>query len=234
MDRALEHQLAEVTAAASFYSALFLTFVFVAVGYIAIVIDRARAGSPGRDDTQAGLKLVVFGLAMAALSLVVLGVVRLLSTILGGFHDFVHSVRINVPAMIVGAGVLAGLATLVLPRTNHASHRQVERFATGLLTLQYGIAAIVMVYFLLTDVFLAGSWAEISDEAAHTVIYVVVAGAALLRFGSASGWSAPTPRPLPPPPLPEPQQAVPQPTASSGTAPLYAPPPEGGNPYAPR
>lgn len=234
MDRLLEHKLAEVAAEATFYWGLILTLMFVGIGYVAIFIDRMRAASPNRDDGQVGLKLVVYGLAMTGLALVALGVVRLLSTILGGFHDFVHAVRINVPAIIVGAGVLVGLVKMVLPRTNYLTFRQVERYATGLLALEYGIASIVIVYFLLTDIFLAGSWSEISDEAARAVVYVVIAGAALMRFGSASGWSMPV-RPMPPPPPPAQSEPVPQPVpTTTTTAPLYAPPPSEGNPYAPR
>src|SRR5687768_17057816 len=62
-----------------------LALIFVLVGYFAIAIERRREGSTSRDDTQVGIKLVLWALmVLAALSLAE-AVQHLLWYVLGGF-----------------------------------------------------------------------------------------------------------------------------------------------------
>jgi len=49
--------------------AMALPVMYVGGGYFILTLDRQRANSISKDDTQAGLKLVLFGLMIAGVTL---------------------------------------------------------------------------------------------------------------------------------------------------------------------
>jgi hypothetical protein len=62
-----------------------VAIAFVLLGYLVITIDRTRVTSPSRDDTQVGLKLVLYGLVIAGALMVAHGVAMFVGFALGGF-----------------------------------------------------------------------------------------------------------------------------------------------------
>ena len=203
-----------------------LAVAYVFGGYLAITIDRGRATSPSKDDTQVGLKLVLMGLALAGLAMAVVNVETLIAMMLGGFHEFVAVLKGSVTGIVVGASVAVGIVFGLLPKTNFSTARQPERFALGLLALQYGLMAIVTVYGTLSGILFSASWADTSGSLAGTVVYGAVAFLAIMRFGARSGWVIPPPAPRAMPPMgPPPGGGYPPPQGGG-----YPPPQGGGYP----
>jgi hypothetical protein len=212
-----------------------MVHLYVLGGYLAILIDRGRPDSPNRDDRQVGLKLVLIGLLLFGLVSAINGVERIVSMMLGGFHDFVPVIKTSIVAVLVGGGVAAVIGFVVLPRTNLATARQPERFALGLLSVVYGVVAIFGVSATLNDLLQSAAWAETSSSLALAAISGAVAFIAITRFGARSGWTTP---PVAMPPM---QQQPPPGLGGGGYPPPQAPqgggyygPPPGGNPYQPR
>src|ERR1044071_6850792 len=111
--------------------------IFVGAGYFFISLDRQRANSVTKDDTQVGLKLVLYGLVLAGISIAAGGVTSLLSFIFGGFKGGSIPVRQALPPIVVGALVVLVVAKALLPRTNAATQKQPERYLLGALGIQY-------------------------------------------------------------------------------------------------
>ena len=173
-----------------------IAFVFAA--YFVITIDRGRATSPHKDDTQVGIKLVLFGFLLAGLQIAVGGADQLLSYVFGGFKGGSLPVRAAMPSILVGGVVIAVVAKLLLPRTNAETFRQAERYMLGVVALQYGVIAILGLSGIVTGVFMEAKWAYLSGSVATTLVSGAVGFLALSRFGAASGWVQPAPPPAPP------------------------------------
>src|SRR5688572_9461965 len=82
-----------------------LVGVFLVLGYFAVLIDRRRDGSPSRDDTQVGIKLVLYGVAIVAVLMVVGGLQALFEYVLGGFKPIETLKRAG--ASLVAGGFVA-------------------------------------------------------------------------------------------------------------------------------
>ncbi|MDX2092620.1 MAG: hypothetical protein SFX73_32445 [Kofleriaceae bacterium] len=210
-----------------------LPVVFVGVGYLYLSLDRQRANSPSKDDTQAGLKLVLWGLILAGVSIAAGGVQQLLAYIFGGFKGGSLPVRQALPTIIVGGVVVAGVVKAMLPRTNNDKERQVERYALGLLGVAFGVQAIVALNGLLGGLFMSAPWAYTSGSLASLAVTGAITVLALTRFGAASGWTQAPPA-APPMQFP-PQQGGGFPPQQGGG---YPPPgggypPQGGGGYGP-
>ena len=200
--------------------------VFVAAGYFFIALDRQRATSVNKDDTQVGLKLVLCGLLLGAIWLTYDGVLQLVSYILGGFKGGVMPVRVALPTILVGGGAAAGILFALMPRTNAQQFPQATRFLLGLVALIYGIFTITGVNGVVTGVFLSSGWSQISSSLSLTVVSGAFALFALRQFGALSGWVTPPPRaPAAPPPSYPPQGGYPPPGGGY--------PPQGGSGYGP-
>ncbi len=219
--------------------------VFVGAGYFFISLDRQRATSTSKDDTQVGLKLVLYGLVLAGISIAAGGVTTLLSFIFGGFKGGSLPIRQALPTIIVGALVVVLIAKAMLPRTNAATQKQPERFLLGALGIQYGVLAIIAVNGLLSGLFLEAPWAYTSSNLASVAVSGAIAFLAISRFGSLAGWTTPPPaQPMYPPQgggyppqggYPPPQGGYPPPQGGG-----YPPqggggfPPQGGGGYPPQ
>nr|HEX4314130.1 hypothetical protein [Kofleriaceae bacterium] len=226
----MERMLDQLALAGPMVLGLAIAVAFVIGGYLVITIDRGRSNSPSKDDTQAGLKLVLIALALAGVSMAVVNVESVVAMMLGGFHEFVAVVKSSIVGIVVGGGVAVGIVFGLLPKTNIATSRQPERFALGVLALQYGLMTIFAVYMALSAIVFSASWAETSGSLAGTVIYGAVGLIAIMRFGATSGWVVPPPRPPMQPPM-----APMQPPPGAGYPPPGGgyPPPQGGG-YPPQ
>jgi len=206
--------------------------VFVGAGYFFISLDRQRATSASKDDTQVGLKLVLYGLILAGVSIAASGVTTLLSFIFGGFKGGSLAIRMALPSIIVGALVVLIVAKAMLPRTNAATQKQPERFLLGALGIQYGVFAILAVNGLLSGLFLEQPWGYTSGNLAAVAVSGAIAFLAISRFGALAGWTAPPP---PAAPMYPPPQGGGYPPQGGGYPPQGGgyPPPQGGG-YPPQ
>jgi len=178
---------------------------FIAFSYFLLTLDRGRTNSPSKDDTQAGIKVVLFALVIAGVAMTAAGLTEFLSFALGGFKGGSGPVKHALPTILVGALTVVVAAKAFLPRTNNSTHRQVERYALGLLGFAYAMMAIVALDGVLVDLFNDQPWAVTSSSLSGLVVGIVVAGFSIPRFGSLSGWTAP----VAPPPPQMPQQGYP-------------------------
>ena len=167
--------------------------VFVGAGYFFLSLDRHRANSASKDDTQVGLKLVLYGLVLAGISIAAGGLTTLLAYIFGGFKGGSLPIRQALPTILVGGLVVVVIAKALLPRTNAATQKQPERYLLGALGIQYGVFAIIGVNGLLSGLFLEAPWAYTSANLASVAVSGAIAFLAITRFGALAGWTMPPP-----------------------------------------
>ena len=197
-------------------------FIFVGVAYFIITLDRQRANSLSKDDTQVGLKLVLFGLILAGISLAAQGVIGFLAFVFSGAKGGSGPIRAAFPPILVGLAVVFAVGKVLLPRTNASTQKQPERFLLGALGLQYGVFAILGISGVLNGIFLEYPWMMTSGSLATTIVSAAIGFLAINRFGATSGWSMPAP----PTPMQYPPQAGPPPGGGY--------PPQGGGGYPPQ
>ena len=171
--------------------ALALPVLYLAAGYFIITLDRQRANSPSKDDTQVGIKLVLFALLLAGVTLAAGGIQQFLAFALGGFKGGGALIKQVLPPIIVGGGAAAAVALALLPRTNQATYRQAERYALGLLGAFYGVQMIQSLNQVLLGVFNSAPWAMTASPLASFLVGALIAFAAIFRLGTHSGWTAP-------------------------------------------
>ena len=216
-----------MTAAPAVLAAVGAT-LFVAFGYLLLTIDRTRASSISKDDTQAGIKLVLHALIIAGVTIGTLGLFTLLSYVLGGFKGGSAPIKASLPSIIVGIVVVFFVAKVLLGRTNNSTQPQVERYALGYLGLQFGIAALFALDLLLAGLFNDAPWQDNSMALAGVIISAAGAGFTVPRFGALSGWTVPVRPVAPPPPQFPPQGGYGGPPPGG-----YGGPPQGGG-YPPQ
>ena len=170
---------------------------FVAFAYFVLTLDRTRATSASKDDTQAGIKVVLWGLILAGVGLAAGGLETLLGYMLAGFKGGSGPIKVAIPPILVGALVVLIVTKALLSRTNGSSQHQAERYALGALAMQYGIFGILALDGVLTGLFNDAAWASNAGNLATLVVSAAVAGFSISRFGGLSGWTAPAPAPPP-------------------------------------
>jgi len=171
---------------------------FVVGSYLVVTIDRGRANSPSKDDTQVGLKIVLYALALAGIGMAAIAVIDLLSFMLGGFKGGSIPIRHAIAPIVVGGGVAFAMGKLLLPRTNTATARQIERFALGALATQYGVIAMIGATGVINGLALDMGWQTTANGLATLAVSGALAFLSISRLGAASSWSMPTPRPAAP------------------------------------
>ncbi len=177
-----------------------IAVIFVGASYFIITLDRQRANSPSKDDTQVGIKLVLWGLIIAGLGLAAMGVEQFLAFALGGFKGGSMGIRVAIPPILVGAGTVLVAGKVLLPKTNNATMKQPERYALGLIGFTYGIQALFGINQVLTGVFTEASWGATSHGLATTLVTGAIGFLAIIMLGAKSGWTGPAPRMMPGPP----------------------------------
>lgn len=186
--------------------------LFVAAAYLIITLDRGRENSPSKDDTQVGIKLVLWGLTIAGIGLASGGLTGFLAHALGGFKGGGGPIKIAMPSIIVGAVTALVMLKVLLPKTNNGTARQPERYALGYLSIMYGALALGALNQVLTGLFASAPWAMTSSAVASLLVSGGIGFLSLLILGARSGWAGP---------------AVPQ-------MPMQQPPQQGGGGYPPQ
>ena len=204
----------------SSYFGVGVGLVFVAAAYFVATIDRTRASALSKDDTQLGIKLVLFGLMLSGIVVASMGTTDLLAFVLGGFKGGSGPVRHAMPSIAVGALSALLVAKLFLPRTNAATERQAERYFLGALGLLFGVMTIVDLQGVANNLATSHPWADTSGALASTVVAGAIAIYGVTRFGARSGWTMPVA--APPPQYPPQQQGGGYPPQGGGY------PPQGG------
>lgn len=214
--------------------ALALAVGFIVFAYLVVTLDRRRENSPSKDDTQVGIKLVLYGLTLAGVTIAASGVQELLAYVLGGFKNGAQPIKAAIPPIIVGGGAAFAIITMLLPRTNSKTHAQAERYAVGMLAAVYGAAAIGSASGFLTGLFNSFPWQMTSGSLASLLVAGGIGFLAINRLGQLSSWSAPV-RPAPPmmPPGYPPQQGGGYPPQGGGYPPQGGYPQQGGG-YPPQ
>ncbi len=167
--------------------------LFIGASYFIITLDRTRANSPSKDDTQVGIKLVIWAFIIAGLGLAAAGIDSILSFVLGGFKGGSLMLRAALGPVVVGAGVVVLFGIVFLGKTNNATQKQPERYALGTIGFVYGIQALFELTQVISGVFVSASWAEISGGLAGGVVHGAIGFLAILMLGARSGWTGPAP-----------------------------------------
>jgi hypothetical protein len=232
--------------------ALALAVGFVVFAYLVVTLDRKRDNSPSKDDTQVGIKLVLYGLTLAGIMVAAGGLNGLLSYVLGGFKGGAGPIKGAIPPILVGGGTAFAMMMMMLPRTNVKTAPQAERYAVGVLASVFGAMAIGAASAFLTGLFNSFPWQMTSGSLSSLIVDGGIGFVALGRLGGLSGWSTPVrpAAPMSPPGYPPqqgggypPQQGGGYPPQGGGYPPQqgggYPPqgggyPPQGGGGYPPR
>lgn len=165
-----------------------LAVLFVVLAYFAIQLDRRREGSTSRDDTQVGIKVVVFALMITAALTAAHAAQSLLAFVLGGFKGGWKSMRDPFASVVAFGGPAVAIYLLFLPRTNALERPAVERMAVGAVAAIAGGAALVGLDAFLRFLFAGADWVLISSGLAAVGVWGGVAVLAILRLGMLSGW----------------------------------------------
>jgi len=198
---------------------------FVGASYFIITLDRQRDTSPSKDDTQVGIKLVLWGFTIAGLGMAAIAVDQLLSFALGGFKGGSMGIRRVLAPMLVGGATMLIMRLVLLPKTNNATMKQVERYALGFVALLYGIQALFWLTMVFNNIFAAESfsWNAISGALASVLVSGAIGFLAIIMLGAKSGWTGPIP----------PQRMQPPGGGQQGYPPQAGYPPQGGG-YPPQ
>src|SRR4051794_39442808 len=121
--------------------------VAIAIGYaflalVVITLDRFRPASTNKDDTQVELKILLYALGLIGLFAAADGVTGLIASIVGGFKGGGAAIKAVLAPIVVGGGVVAGIALAFLPRTNASTSRTAEALALLTVGLYFGGSAI--------------------------------------------------------------------------------------------
>jgi hypothetical protein len=206
-------------------SAGFVVGIAVAVGYaffalIVITLDRFRAGSASKDDTQVELKIVLFGLALMGLFIAADGFTGLVGAITSGFKGGGDTIKLALAPIVVGGGAFVAIVFALVPRTNAQTARAAEALALLSVGLYFGCSAIGSAYLFVANLVMSGPWTGGSGALATVIVHGAIGLVGLTRLGALSGWVAPV-RPQTPP-----RQYPPQ----GGYPPGGGYPPQGGYP----
>ncbi len=206
-------------------------FLYIGASYFIITLDRTRANSPSKDDTQVGIKLVIWAFVIAGLGEAAAGIDSILSFVLGGFRGGSLMLRAALGPVVVGAGVVVVFGIVFLGKTNNATQKQPERYALGMIGFLGFSIALLQLTMVIRGVFVSASWNDISGGISGGIVFGGIGFMAILMLGSRSGWSGPAP-----PRMPMPGQAPPgYPPQGGGYPPQQGGgyPPQGGG-YPPQ
>ncbi|MGE5187185.1 MAG: hypothetical protein ACM31C_34285 [Acidobacteriota bacterium] len=203
------------------------------LSYLLLTWDRTRANSPSKDDTQAGLKLVLYGLMFVSLMIAVGGVGGVISVVFSGFKGGASQIKPVVAPIVVGGLGLVVFGKVFMSRTNDATAHQPQRYFLGAVTVIYGGIALLALVGLFNGLIMEAPWEHNSGLFATAVVSGAVTVLALVKFGTLSGWTTPV-RPVAPPPMQNPQQSQGYPPQGGGYPPQGGGyPPQGGG-YPPQ
>jgi hypothetical protein len=205
-----------------------IAYAFLAL--IIITLDRFRANSASKDDTQVELKILLFGLALMSLAIASEGVTGLVSAVTSGFKSGGDGVKAALAPIAVGVGAFAAIMLALLPRTNSSTVRTAEVLALLVAGLYYGASAIASAYGFLGNLVMSGPWSAGSGALAKLLVDGAIGVLALSRLGALSGWVTPVRPSAPMPPQYPPGGGYPPPGGGYPPQGGGYPPPGGGYP----
>lgn len=185
---------------------------FLVLAYFFIVWDSRQPDSPNKDDTQIGLKLVLYVFVLVAVGLLMVGATLLLHYMLSGFKIDTEYVKLAVALLITGGLAFFVTSFLFLPRTNAKEFPKAARITIGVLVAVAGIGAILSLALLLSGLILDLGWTASSGFLASLVVTGGILAVTLSRFGAMSNWTIPQkPAAMPPAAYPPAQGGYPPP-----------------------
>ena len=208
---------------------------FLVLAYFFIVWDSRQPDSPNKDDTQIGLKLVLYVFVLVAVGLLMVGATMLLHYLLSGAKVDSSFVKVAVALLITGGVTFFVTNFLFLPRTNTKEFPKASRITVGALSAVAGIGAVLSLAMLLSGLILDIGWRASSGFLASLAVTGGVLAVTLSRFGAMSNWTIPQrPAAMPPAAYPPQQGYPPQqqgyPPQQQGYPPQGYPPQGGGYP----
>lgn len=162
---------------------------------------RSTAECSWREDNQIGLKVIVGTMLMMGTALLAGGLQGLLHLLLT-FKNFVPTIKVVLPDLLVGAAVLGGTIMFVIPKTNHGQHPETLRLTTGAIVLMGAVAAVMGLDSLLKTFFLWPSWSDVADSLTSLLTAVVVLAGSGYMYAKMIGVEVPD--------IPMPQQQAQQ------------------------
>ncbi len=151
---------------------------------------RSSAECSWRDDDQIGLKVIVGTMIMMGTALLAGGLQGLLHLLLT-FKNFVATIKVVLPDLLVGAAVLGGTIMFVVPKTNHAAQPKALRLTAGAIVLVGAIATVLGLDSLLETIFLWPSWSDVVDKLTSLLTAVAVVGGAGYMYAKMIGVEVP-------------------------------------------
>jgi hypothetical protein len=175
-----------------------LALLFFVGAYFFAVWDARRPDAEA--DSQIGLKIVLYTLALGALGMAAGGVNELLHYLLSGAKTGTPAIKSGAAGLVGGGLILAGIVMAMLPRTNHSEKSKVTRMALGFVAAIAGSLSIVF-FGAFVNMMINGGGAPWAMKSAPLAAFITYGGLAFLsinKLGAMSGWTAPA-RPMPQP-----------------------------------
>jgi hypothetical protein len=170
--------------------------------YILLFWGKRSAGECSwREDEQIGLKVIVGTLLMMGTALLAGGLQGLLHLLLT-FKNFVPTIKVVLPDLLVGAAVLGGTIMFVVPKTNHSQQPKALRLTAGAIALVGAVSTVMGLDSLLKTIFLWPSWSDVVDSLTSLITSVAVLGGSGYLYAKMIGVQVPD--------IPMPQQAAQQ------------------------
>jgi hypothetical protein len=170
--------------------------------YILLFWGKRSAGECSwREDEQIGLKVIVGTMIMMGTALLAGGLQGLLHLLLT-FKNFVPTIKVVLPDLLVGAAVLGGSIMFLVPKTNHSQQPKALRLTAGAIALIGAVTSVMGLDGLLKTIFLWPSWSDVVDALTSLITSVAVFGGSGYMYAKMSGVQVPE--------IPMPQQAAQQ------------------------
>jgi hypothetical protein len=159
--------------------------------YVLLFWGKRSAGECSwREDEQIGLKVIVGTLLMMGTALLAGGLQGLLHLLLT-FKNFVPTIKVVLPDLLVGAAVLGGTIMFAVPRTNHTQHPKALRLTAGAIVMVGAISTVMGLDDLLKTIFLWPSWSDVVDSLTSLITSVAVFGGAGYVYAKMIGVALP-------------------------------------------
>jgi hypothetical protein len=167
--------------------------------YILLFWGKRSAGECSwREDEQIGLKVIVGTMIMMGTALLAGGLQGLLHLLLT-FKNFVPTIKVVLPDLLVGAAVLGGSIMFLVPKTNHSQQPKALRLTAGAIALVGAVSTVMGLDGLLKTIFLWPSWSDVVDSLTSLITSVAVFGGSGYMYAKMIGVAVPE--------IPMPQQA---------------------------
>ncbi|NVB40408.1 hypothetical protein G6O69_21390 [Pseudenhygromyxa sp. WMMC2535] len=160
--------------------------------YLLLVLGKLFApGCPWKDDDQLGLKVIISALLLVGTALFAGGLQGLLHLLIT-FDEFLATLKIVLPDLLVGAITLGGALMFGVPRTNHEQFPKAMRLTAGAIALSGAVTTVLSLDNLLTTIFLWPSWSAVAGSLTTLLTAVIVFAGAGYVFARLCGVQVPS------------------------------------------